>query len=181
MIFYSSVAWLPTVLQSRGLDESEAAHWVTGMQVLGCVASLVVPTLAGRQKSQSGWVMGCALTSAASLVGVLWLPASLAGVAVLTLGLGLNASFGLALLLIAVRSHDADTSAGLSSMAQAGGYLLAAPGPLLIGWFQTVTGSWSYAFGAIVVLAMVTAAFGYFAGRGGTVRLHTHDRDSTDL
>lgn len=171
MIFYSSVAWLPTVLQSRGLDESEAAHWVTGMQVLGCVASLVVPTLAGRQNSQSGWVAGCALTSAASLVGVLWLPASLAGVAVLTLGLGLNASFGLALLLIAVRSHDADTSAGLSSMAQAGGYLLAAPGPLLIGWFQTLSNSWNYSFGAIVILAMMTATFGYFAGRGGTLRI----------
>jgi len=171
MLFYSSVAWLPTVLQSRGLDETEAAHWVAAMQVLGCVASLVVPTLASRQPSQSAWVVGCALTSAISLIGILCLPTSLVGVAVLTLGLGLNASFGLALLLIAVRSHDTDTSAGLSSMAQAGGYLLAAPGPLLIGWFQTLTDSWTYSFGAIVILAMMTAGFGFFAGRAGTLRL----------
>lgn len=84
MLFYSSVAWLPTVLQSRGLNETEAAHWVAAMQVLGCVASLVVPTLASRQPSQSGWVVCCALTSAISLMGILCLPPSLVGVAVLT-------------------------------------------------------------------------------------------------
>lgn len=175
MTFYSSVAWLPTVLQSRGLDETDAAQWVAAMQVLGCVASFIVPTLAGRQKAQSGWVVGCALTSAVSLIGILWLPALWVGVAVLTLGLGLNASFGLSLLLIAVRSHDTDTSASLSSMAQAGGYLLAAPGPMLIGWVQTVTDSWIFSFGAIAILAILTAGFGYLAGRGGTLQLPDHE------
>lgn len=169
MLYYSSVAWLPAVLQTRGLDEAGAAHWVAAMQVVGCVASLVVPTLAGRLKSQSIWVAGCAITSGISLIGILIFPPSFVGLAVLTLGIGLNASFGLALLLLAVRSHDTGTSASLSSMAQAGGYLLAAPGPLLIGWLQTLTGSWTSAFGAIVVLAMVTAVFGFHAGKGGTI------------
>lgn len=149
--------------------------------LIGCVASLVVPTLASRQPSQSGWVVGCALTSAFSLIGILCLPTALVGVAVLTLGLGLNASFGLALLLIAVRSHDTDTSASLSSMAQAGGYLLAAPGPLLIGWFQTLTDSWTNSFGAIVILALMTASFGYFAGRGGTLCLSDREASTAAL
>jgi len=173
MLYYSSVAWLPTVLQTRGFDEAEAAHWVAAMQVLGCVASLIAPTLAGRLKSQSVWVAGCALTSGASLLGILFLPPAFVGIAVLTLGVGLNASFGLALLLLAVRSYDTETSASLSSMAQAGGYLLAAPGPLLIGWLQTLTESWTFAFGAIVVLATVTAAFGFYAGKEGTVSAGT--------
>ncbi len=70
-----------------------------------------------------------------------------------------------------LRAGSPDVMKTFSSMAQAGGYLLAAPGPLLIGWFQAVTDSWNYSFGAIVILAMMTATFGYFAGRGGTVHL----------
>ncbi|NLT71852.1 MAG: MFS transporter, partial [Verrucomicrobiaceae bacterium] len=39
MVFYSSISWLPSVLQSRGMEESAAAQWVTAMQILGCVSS----------------------------------------------------------------------------------------------------------------------------------------------
>ncbi len=46
-VFYSAVAWLPTVLQVRGMTENQAAGWVTGMQVLGCGASLLVPDPGG--------------------------------------------------------------------------------------------------------------------------------------
>ena len=177
MVFYSSVAWLPTVLQTRGMAETEAAGWVAAMQVLGCVASLAVPTLAGRRRSQAGWATGCALTSAFSIVGILLLPAPWTGFAVLTLGLGLNASFGLSLLLIAVRSHDADTAASLSSMAQAGGYLLAAPGPWLIGWISAAMGNWTLAYGVIALMAVGTSFFGYWSGRSGTLSLNNSQSD----
>ncbi len=171
MLFYSSVAWLPALLQSRGLVETEASRWVAWMQILGCAASLVAPALAGRRASQSGWVVGVVLISTLSLIGLITLPTRWIGLAVLSLGLGLNAAFGLALLLIALRSHDTDTSASLSSMAQAVGYLLAAPGPLVVAWIHSATGSWSPAFGALVLLSLVIAFWGGLAGRAGTLRL----------
>lgn len=170
-VFYSTVAWLPTVLQSRGMAETTAAGWVSGMQLLGCAASLMVPTLAGRAKSQSGWVVGCALLNAASLLGVLFLPMEWVGVAVVTFGLGVNSAFGLALLLIALRSKNPETAASLSSMAQSGGYLLAAPGPWLVGWLSTTSGGWPLAFGLVALLAVLAAVAGYFAGRPGELSL----------
>ncbi|MFD2257453.1 MFS transporter [Luteolibacter algae] len=45
-IYYSTVAWLPTMLQSRGMAEELAAGWVSALQITGCVASLVIPMLA---------------------------------------------------------------------------------------------------------------------------------------
>lgn len=170
MVFYSVISWLPTVLQSRGMEESVAAYWVTAMQLLGCVSSLVIPTLAGRRESQSGWIFGCAMTSAVSLMGVLLLPSVWTGLAVLTLGLGLNASFGLCLLILALRSDDAETTAHLSAMAQGTGYLLAAPGPWLIGIISATAGGWNAAVGAIALVAVITAFLGISAGRKG--RLH---------
>jgi CP family cyanate transporter-like MFS transporter len=166
-VFYSTVAWLPTVLQSRGMSEAGAAGWVTGMQLIGCLASIVVPTLAGRSASQSAWVAGCVLLNACGLLGILLLPVSMIGWAVLASGIGLNAGFGLALLVIALRSRNPETAASLSSMAQAGGYLFAAPWPWLVGWLSTTSGAWSLAFGVVFVLTLLASVMGALAGRTG--------------
>jgi MFS transporter, CP family, cyanate transporter len=56
-------------------------------------------------------------------------------------------------------------------MAQAGGYLLAAPGPWLIGWISAAMGNWTLAYGMIALMAAGTAIFGYLSGRSGTLSL----------
>ncbi|MDF1752088.1 MAG: MFS transporter [Verrucomicrobiales bacterium] len=170
-VFYSTVSWLPTLLQFRGMSEAGAAGWVTALQIAGCVASLVVPTLAGKSPSQSLWITVCLLFNAASIAGILFLPYSLVGIAVLTLGLGVNASFGMALLLIALRSRDARTAASLSSLAQAVGYLIAAPGPWMVGWLSETAGGWPLAMGAVVIIALTAAIIGWFAGRSGELTI----------
>jgi len=171
MVFYAAVAWLPTVLQYRGLSEGGAAGWVSATQALGCLASLTVPALAARARSQSAWAAGCALLNALSLAGVLLLPAEWVGLAVIGFGLGANASFGLVLFLIAARSATPATAASLSALAQAAGYLLAAPGPWLVGWLSTTAGGWNLAFSCIVVMALLAALAGTYAGRPGELRL----------
>jgi CP family cyanate transporter-like MFS transporter len=58
--------------------------------------------------------------------------------------------------IIILRSPDAATAASLSGMAQGGGYLLAASGPLLVGVIRTLTGGFeatSILFCAFALLA----------------------------
>lgn len=129
------------------------------------------PTLAGRRRSQSGWIVATALLNACCLVGILLLPRVGVGVAVIGFGLGVNASFGLALLVIALRSHDPETAANLSSLAQAAGYLIAAPGPWLVGWISGATGNWAPAIGLVVVIALGAAISGWLAGRTGELSM----------
>ncbi len=169
LLFYSSVAWLPTLLQLRGMSESQSYQWPTIMQICGCLASLSVPALAGRARSQSWWAIACTLTTSLSLCGILWFPLPLVGVATIGLGLGLNGGFGMALLLIAIRSPDAETAGNLSSMAQAVGYLVAAPFPWFIAWLSAATGSWMIAYGFLLVPALLLAGAGTLAGRAGVV------------
>lgn len=170
LLFYSSVAWLPTLLQLRGMSESESYGWPTAMQICGCVASLIIPTLAGRARSQSAWAAVCAMMSTLGICGILWLPLQWVGWATICLGLGLNAGFGMSMLLIAMRSRDATMAGNLSSMAQAVGYLVAAPFPWFIGWLNAATGSWTIAYGFLVIPALLVALAGALAGRTGFVR-----------
>lgn len=171
MVFYSSVAWLPTVLQHRGMTEMGAANWVTALQVVGCAASLVAPVLAGRFRSQSLWAGGFNFISAASLAGILVLPVDWTGAAVIGLGIGVNGSFGVALLILAVRSRDGRTAASLSSMAQAVGYLMASPGPWIAGLLSSTAWGWNASMGFVVVLGILASILGFFAGRPGELCL----------
>tara|TARA_B110000908_G_scaffold168789_1_gene224469 strand:+ start:1690 stop:2898 length:1209 start_codon:yes stop_codon:yes gene_type:complete len=167
IIFYSTVAWLPTLLQSQGMQEIEAAGWVVTMQLIGCGASLFIPTLAGKSKSQSGWVVICSSMTVLGLTGILMYGGMLQIISIIVLGLGLNAGFGMVLLVIALRSDTAETAASLSSLAQASGYLLSSPGPWLIGLISTTAGGWSLAFSVIIFCAILATYVGYLSGREG--------------
>ena len=170
LLFYAGVAWLPTMLQLRGMSETESYGWPTAMQICGCFASLIVPTLAGRAKSQSYWALSCSSMCILGICGIIWLPLQWIGFATIILGLGLNAGFGISLLLIAMRSRDAQTAGNLSSMAQACGYLVAAPFPWFIGWLSTATGSWTIAYSFLLIPALTVAVAGFLAGQPGFVR-----------
>ena len=170
LLFYSSVAWLPTMLQLRGMSESASYGWPTAMQICGCVASLIIPTLAGRSNSQSRWLVACSLMTLSGICGILWFPLAGVGAATILLGLGLNAGFSMSLLIIAMRSQDPETAGNLSSMAQSIGYLAAAPFPWFIGWLHTATDSWTIAYGFLVIPATAIILAGYLAGRPGFVK-----------
>lgn len=169
LLFYSCVAWLPTMLQLRGMTESQSYGWPTAMQICGCAASLVIPTLAGRARSQSLWAIACASMTMLGIFGILWLPYAWVGAATIALGLGLNASFSMVLLIITLRSEDAETAGNLSSMAQSVGYLVAAPFPWFIGWLSGVTGSWPAAYGFLLLPALAVIVAGGLAGRPGHI------------
>ncbi|MDF1741045.1 MAG: MFS transporter [Verrucomicrobiales bacterium] len=169
LLFYSSVAWLPTILQVRGMSEAAASAWPAAMQLSGCAASIIIPTLAGRARSQTGWTVACAAMSVLGIAGILWLPLFWVGGATILMGLGLNAGFGVCLLLIALRSSSAETAGYLSSMAQTVGYLVAAPFPWFISWLSTTTDSWMIGYGFLLIPAVFVGVAGALAGRSGVV------------
>lgn len=54
-------------------------------------------------------------------------------------------------------------------MAQSVGYLVAAFGPALFGYIHDVSGGWNAPLAAIIAFSVLTALFGYAAGRKGFV------------
>ncbi|MBP8824412.1 MAG: MFS transporter [Flavobacteriales bacterium] len=160
--FYVVLAWLPAMLQHRGMAP-EAAGWMLSLsQASGIAGSLLVPLWAGKRQDQRGimrWLVGL---EAVAILGLLFPGGGPEPLWVSLIGLVLGGSFGLALYLIVVRAPDTRTATRLSGMAQAIGYLVAATGPLLAGALFDLAGRWQPVF----VLLLAVAALKLYTGLG---------------
>ncbi|HEX6587560.1 MAG TPA: MFS transporter [Longimicrobiales bacterium] len=155
LTFYVFLAWLPDLLQSRGMDAQDAGWMLALSQATGIAGSALIPAWAGRRRDQRGIV---ALLGVLELIGIVGLmPDHVGALAALWVGLigfALGGTFGLALLFIVLRTRTTRAATELSGMAQAIGYLVAAVGPALIGFVRDATGGW------IVPLVVLLAALG---------------------
>ncbi|WP_406689032.1 MFS transporter [Saccharopolyspora sp. ID03-671] len=162
---YVVFGWLPTMLQSRGMSP-ELAGLALGVQAaIQAIGSMSIPVLCRRLRDQRGIIVVLALMLMAGFGGILLGPSSLAWPAVVVLGLAQGAAFGLALTLLGLRSPDSDTTTALSGMAQGGGYLIAAAGPLLIGLLHDLTDAWTVPLVLILACSAGWLACGLSVGR----------------
>ena len=152
--FYATLAWLPSIFRSHGASEGHAGLLLSLTMVVGLFTALVVPGLAGRSRDQRPLVVASCLLMAAGLLGILLAPMSAPYLWAVLLGLGQNAAFPLALMLIVMRGGSVATTEGLSTMAQSVGYVLAAFAPLAVGALHGATHSWTSAL--ILLLALLT-------------------------
>ena len=170
MIFYAVIGWLPTILQSAGMQSGTAGIVTSLYQVVSLAPSLLVPTLAGKCRDQRGWLM---LGSVLNIIGIITLMSSTAAAAQVTatiiLGLANGCAFSMGLALMGFRARDAVEAARLSGFAQSVGYALAATGPMVVGWLHDLTPNWNIGLGYILFASVVALLAGQKAGRAETV------------
>nr|WP_239483976.1 MFS transporter [Paenibacillus rhizolycopersici] len=169
ILFYVSISWLPDILQERGMSAEQAGWMLSLMQLISMAGSFVMPLLATRSDSQK-WLT--AATAALCVIGFggIWAgPVSLAALFILLLGIGSGSTFGLAIVFFSLRSRTTEQASALSGMAQSVGYVLAAFGPTLFGYLHDFSGSWDTPLAVITGVSILTALFGYAAGRKGYV------------
>jgi CP family cyanate transporter-like MFS transporter len=171
LTFYATIAWFPTLFESHGLSPSDAGWLLSLLQLSGVVGSFVAPQLAGRMRSQRVLVVASILLALISYAGILSGRFELIVLWCLLLGLAQGAYLSLALLFFILRTPDARSAAELSGMAQAIGYLLAATGPLLIGWLHDISQGWTVPLLALAVIVLVLLGVGMGAARDALVRL----------
>lgn len=170
LTFFVLVAWLPDLLQSRGVSETAAGGLLALSQAMGMVGSALVPVWAGASRDQRAILWVLALLEAVGLVGLALSGATLAWLWVSLVGFVLGGTFGLALTLLVLRAGDAETTGRLSGMAQSVGYLIAATGPPVFGWLHDVTDGWRVPLGFLMAVLLAKLVSGLPAGRPGTVK-----------
>lgn len=163
--FYATLAWLPSIFRSHGASESHAGLLLSLTMAVGIVTALIVPGVAGRWRDQRPLVVGCCVLMAAGLLGILLAPMSAPYLWTILLGLGQNAAFPLALMLIVMRGGSVATTEGLSTMAQSIGYALSSLAPLAVGALHGLTHSWSPALILLLALIGPQLVIGLAAGR----------------
>lgn len=168
MFAYAIMGWGSQVLMSGGVSRDTAGAMLAVMNVLGVPLSLVVAPIAVRARSQSAWLVCLTGVGLAGLVGLTVAPGAAPWVWALCLGVGLGV-FGLAVALISLRTSSAADTRALSTMAQGGGYLLAAAGPLVFGVLHGATGGWTVSLLVLAVGLVAQSVLGVLAGRPRTI------------
>jgi MFS transporter, CP family, cyanate transporter len=165
-LFYVTISWLPEILLSHGLS-MEAAGWLLSFtQLVGLPTSFIIPVLASRFKSQSWIAFALSFCSILGYSG-LWLGTSYPAliISITLIGFALGGSFPLALSYIGLRARNGSQAAALSGMTQSTGYILAAVGPLFIGYLFDKTHAWTIPLITLIVISFITMIFGSLSGR----------------
>jgi MFS transporter, CP family, cyanate transporter len=167
--FYTTLAWLPSAFHSHGMSTSYSGFLLSLALLVGLIPALTVPSLATRSPDQRFLVILFVVLIAAGWLGVILAPSSVPFVWVVLLGLGQNACFPLALTMIVLRGGTLTSTAGLSTLVQTVGYLLAALAPLAIGAVHDISGSWTPALIVLLALLVPQLVMGLEAARNRTV------------
>lgn len=169
LTFYVVLAWLPDLLQSRGMSDAAAGGLLAVSQATGVVGTAVIPVWAGRVRDQRTIIWTLTILEAVGWGGLLLPGGEFAAVSVGLLGFILGGTFGLALTLLVLRSSDAESAGELSGMVQSVGYLVAAAGPPIFGWLHDVSGGWTVPLWFLLVVLGGKFAAALPAGRPGNV------------
>jgi MFS transporter, CP family, cyanate transporter len=165
-LFYVTISWLPEILHSHGLS-MEASGWlVSFMQLEGLPASFLIPMLAVRFSSQIWIAFAMGVFSIVGFSG-LWLGSSfpVLVISITLIGIALGGAFPLALSYIGLRARNGAEAAALSGMTQSSGYVLAAVGPLFIGYLFDKTHDWTIPLITLIGVSVITLIFGMLSGR----------------
>ncbi len=163
--FYSYAAWLPTLLGDEGISPNTAGYMLMVTNLTGAAGALILPSFIKRLRTQRLPVVGVTSFYLVSLLGLVVAPAAGAWAWVCLYGVAQGTGFSLALTLMVLRSPDTAVAARLSGVAQLIGYLVAATGPVLLGYVHDLTGGWDWPLVVLLVLLAPMLWVGLGAGR----------------
>ena len=172
MVFYTVVAWVPSILVDRGLDPSTAGYLLMLNQFSQVPMTFTFPIIASKLKDQRILVViitvlflvGFSLFFTQSLVLLI--------IGIIIAGLAMGACFSLCMTFFSIRARTSDGSISLSGFGQSVGYLIAAIGPFLIGYLHDATESWDSGIIALIVMSALFFIFGYPAAKNKVVEDH---------
>jgi CP family cyanate transporter-like MFS transporter len=167
-VIFCSMGFLAQIFRDAGVSSDVAGLLLAVAMVIGVPVSLVLPTIAGRLQSQGVLVVGLAAFGLAGFAGLWLAPAALPWVWAFLIGVA-STSFPLALVMIALRARSDDGVLQLSAFAQCVGYLLAVPGPILVGVLHQLTGGWTVPIAFMTALLVPQTIIGVLAGRNRVI------------
>ncbi|MEX0686498.1 MAG: MFS transporter [Balneolales bacterium] len=164
LTFYVLVAWLPEILIERGLSPVHAGWLLSSMLATGAIGTFIMPQWASKRERQRLPVAIIIAGEIISLTALMMPSLYMVTFWVIILGFCSGSSFGMALLIIGLRSRDTETANQLSGMSQSIGYTLAATGPALFGAFYDWTHTWILPMAFLLLVALLKFWSGWRAG-----------------
>jgi CP family cyanate transporter-like MFS transporter len=165
MINYTAVAWLPSLMAYHGLHSGAIGFEMALLSLIAMPISIFLPTLMV-QVSHRTQIIAMWTAGAIGLLGGLSMffqnTTSTLYWAWIAISVGIATAFFFVYIMtmFAAKTTNADQTARLSGMAQTGGYLLAAIGPMVYGWAfkASPTGNFQTMVYITIVVVMTVSA-----------------------
>jgi CP family cyanate transporter-like MFS transporter len=152
---YAIFGWLPTIYIDAGYSAATAGAFLGIATSVGIPLAFVLPAYAARHGRPIGMMIVIVLSCLAGYLGLLIAPTTTPWLWAVLLAIGTSA-FPVILTLIGLRARTSAGTSALSGFSQSVGYLLAAPGPFLVGVIHDATGTWTV---PLLFLAALTVPF----------------------
>ncbi|MDA3130887.1 CynX/NimT family MFS transporter [Aliibacillus thermotolerans] len=159
--FYCLITWIPDVLHDFGMNLSLAGWMLFWLQLIGIPFNFMTPLIADKLPNQKPIVITICLFYFIGFTGLLLHP-NITVIVICTLFLGISQgiAISLSLTLLSLRAATVQEAARLSGMAQSLGYLLAAIGPIFMGYLYDVFQTWSI----FIILLFINSFIILFVG-----------------
>ncbi|MER6914967.1 MFS transporter [Streptomyces sp. NPDC000594] len=169
---YITMGWMPQIFRDAGVPAATAGVLLAVTMAMGVPLAFVIPRLAARLRHQGPIVVVLGLAGLTGYAGLYTAPEAGAWAWALLLGVS-NCAFPLALTMIGMRARSGPGVVRLSAFAQSTGYLLAIPGPLLVGVLYEHSGGWGLPIALMAGLLVPQMVCGVLAGRDRTIEDET--------
>lgn len=164
-IFYSLVAWLPTIILSKEMTGSFAGTMALTFQLTAIPTTLIILIFSDEFNNQQGLVMiTCLLYLSEMSLFLFSQTQTTMLLAIVLMALGMGGSISLSIAFISLRSSNSTRASELSGVSQSAGYLLAAVGPISMGVIFDTFNSWTLPISIFIGLINFHGFFGWFAG-----------------
>ncbi|MGW6455807.1 CynX/NimT family MFS transporter [Streptomyces sp. NPDC055078] len=176
---YITMGWMPQIYRDAGIPAGTAGMLLAVTMAMGVPLAFVIPRLATRLTSQGSIAAALGLSGLAGYAGLYSAPASGAWAWALLLGVS-NCAFPLALTMIGMRARTPEGVIRLSAFTQSAGYLIAIPGPLLVGVLYQHSDGWDLPIMLMAGMLVPQIVVGVLAGRNRTIEDEHRPRRGAD-
>lgn len=169
-LFYCSVSWFGEIMIAKGFSNAEAGILLSISQFAQFPATFLIPILADKIKNKlliPVLISSCYLIS---IVGLLYINNNIIIMIVIMIlyALAGGGSFSYVMYLFSAKTVNSEEASKVSGISQAGGYILAAIFPPLLGYVKDVS-SWDAALYILIVLAVVLFGTMIHSSREGNI------------
>lgn len=167
--FYILATWLPRLLMDSGYSDVYAGSLTSLLALVGLPAAFLIPVAAVRLGSQRPLILMILLTGLAGMTGLLLMPERYAELWVSLLGIYGGSSLSMALVLLAIKTHDMRQATALSAMVQGVGYLGASVTPSLVGAIYDFSHEWTLVISGIIAIIALQNIAGWIVSAPGKI------------
>lgn len=150
------VTWLAPFFQEQGMSAAQSGTFVAILTVFQALSALMIPVFASHNIDRRFWLIVTLSCQALGFSGLMLFASDVPLLWVALLGMGLGGCFALSIITALDHLPHPVSAGALTSLMQAGGFIIAAFGPLAAAWLHQVSQGFTWVWAMHVVFVLVT-------------------------